>query len=258
MENNKKNNLIFYIEKDKGLFYVNDHEEPFVVQFPKDIVNNLEIVDSTKLQQLLVHFIADKEIKPTSILIVLGPDIIFEKQFENMALSLQHIEEEKFLDLVPFHRILTKTFRMQNKAHIVATNRDLVEQVASVFQEESFLVVGVVVLSSLQKKLPEIKESADLPHILKKIDTFKNCNLLVNLQQQERIISYKVPSLKNPQFIALISVFVLLIAILGFQVYTQLLSQKPVAPKTIEKVVSGITPVPIVTSPTPSSTPDEK
>lgn len=254
MENVKKQNAILYIEKDQGHLFISG-KEPLVMRFPKDIVSNLEIVDTTKFQQMVVHFLSAHEIKPMQVLLVLSPDIVFEKVLDTMPLSLQHIEKEKFMDVVPFNKIAIKTFRIQNKAYIVAANKDFIETVVQVLQEEASLVIGVVALSSIQKKLPEIKDANDLPNILKKIDTFKSYNVITVAEQQDGGISYKVPSFKNPQFIALISVFVLLLIVLGFEVYTQILHQEPHAASIQPiQVVKKVTPVPIVTSPTPSTT----
>jgi hypothetical protein len=246
---NKKQNAIFYIEKDKGSLYVSG-KDVLVMRFPKDIVSNLEIIDSTKFQQMIVHFMSSNEIKQMQVLVVLGPDVIFEIMLDDIALSLQHIEKEKFLDVVPFDKILTKTFQVHKKTQIIAANKDFAETLVDTLQEESWSVVGVVAFSSIQKKLPEVKEANDLPHILKKIDTFKSVNLLMIVQEQEGGISYKVPSLKNPQFIALVIVFVVLISVLGFQIYTQFLNQKTtIVPVTVKKEVKRI-PIPLVTSPT--------
>ena len=250
MDKNKKQNAVFYIEKDKGSLFISG-KDVLAMRFPKDIVSNLEINDSTKFQQMIVHFISSHEIKPLQVLVVLSPEVIFESMLDDVALSLQHIEKEKFLDVVPFNKILSKTFRINKKTHVIAANKDFAEVLVNTLQEESWSIVGVVAFSSIQKKLPEVKEASDLVNILKKIDTFKSVNLLTIVQEQDGGISYKVPSFKNPQFIALVVVFIVLISVLSFQIYTQFLSQKPVStPGTIQKEIEHIAPTITPSSPT--------
>lgn len=257
MDTTKKQSGILYTEKNKAVLYVTGAQNPMVMQFPRDIVKHLEIVDETKFQQLIVHFLVRHELKPMNLLIVLGSDITFEKELDNTPLSLLHVEEEKFLDIVPFHQIITKTFRINGKAYIIASNRSFTDKLIDTLHEESFSVLGVVPFSMMHIKLPELKTHADLPQLLKKIDTFKHYNLHVELEQQERKITYNVPSLKHPQFIALISVFILLLVILVIQVYTQFLSvqSKPkTTPKTIPVIKVLSTPT---ASPSAEITPQE-
>ncbi len=222
---NKKQNAILYIEKTQGILYVG--KESFTIRFPKDVISNGEVIDKGKLQLLFTNFITENKIPPVHVLLILSPEIIFEKKLSDMPLAIQHIEIEKFLDLVPFDSILTRTFRLPKKTTILVANKELCEVITDSLKAESCIPTGIVALNSLEEKLPSLKEKFDAQLILKKLDTFKSYNLDIRLEHQEKILSYKVPSLKNPQFIALISVFVLLFVILCTQVYIQLMSNKP-------------------------------
>src|SRR5260221_13724019 len=109
MNVSKKNISLFYIEKNKGIF-LQTGVKPLIFSFPEAVVNNLEIKDKSKFEQLIAHAIMQYEIKPTNILVVLSKEVLFEKELKDVPLSLQSSETEKFLDMVPLHHILTKTY----------------------------------------------------------------------------------------------------------------------------------------------------
>lgn len=247
MDFSKKQTAIFYLEKNKGVLYITNSATPFVVQFQQEAIDNLEIVDKSKFDQLLASFIIKNELKPMSVFVILARDVTLEKELENIPLSLQSAETEKFLAMVPFHRILSKTYNFSNKIIIVAVNRDLCENIISVFQENLFPVIGVIPLSVLEEKFPQIKEKFDKKFIFKKIENLKQYFLPLGLEHQEKILTYNVPSLKNMQFIVLIGIFTLLLIILGVQVYDRIsLSMSnvsPTGPAVTKKIIPTSTPI---------------
>lgn len=246
----KKQIAIFYIEKNKGILYTTS-STPFVVQFHHDAINNLEVVDKDKFAQLLTDFITKNELKPMNIFIVLGQEVTLEKELKNIPLSLQTIETEKFLEMVLFHHILSKTYNFSNKTIIVSANRDLCENIISAFGENLLTVTGVIPLSILEEKFPKIKEKFDEKFMLKKIENLKQYFLPLALEEPEKMLTYRVPSFKNPQFIALIGIFVLLLIILGVQLYFQISASKSYQPKpAVTKEI-----VPVTSTATPISSP---
>jgi hypothetical protein len=249
MDTQKKNKNIglLYIEKNTGSLYATHLTEPLIVAFPQDVVANMEIVDLGKFEHLLTAFITTNELQPMNILILLGKDVILEKQLENVPLSLQHIEEEKFLDMVPLHHVITKTYNFNTKTLIVATNKDFCERLVTILQEAQFSVLGVVPMSILEEKLPQLKEKFNQEVIFKKLPQLKQYFLPFGIEQQEKIFSYEVPSFKNAQFLTLISIFFVLLLILAVVFYVNIL-----APKHTQ--VSAPTPTPTI-EPTPRLSP---
>lgn len=256
MDFSKKQIAIFYLKKNKGILYVTNCKKPFVVEFRKDIIDNLEIIDKSKFEQLLSSVITKNELKPMNVFIILTHDITLEKELNNTPLSLQSAETEKFLDMVPFHQILTKTYNLNNKTIVVATNKDFCIDIINVFKENLFPAIGIIPLSILEEKFPLIKENFDDKFVLKKIENLNQYFFPLGLERQEKILTYKVPSLKNAQFIALIAIFVLLLIILGIQLYAQISPSVSKSPQTKPAVIKQIIPTPIA-SPSATITPDD-
>jgi len=254
MDTQKKNKNIglFYIEKDKGSLYAAHLTEPLIMLFPQDIVANMEIVAVDKFEQLLTTFITTNEVQPMNILILLGKDIILEKQLENIPLSLQHVEEEKFLDMVPLHHIVTKTYNFNTKTLIVAANKDFFERLINNLQEAQFSVLGVVPLPILEEKLPQLKEKFNQEVIFKKLPQLKQYFLPFGIEQQEKIFSYEVPSFKNVQFLVLISIFFALLLILGVIFYVKMLAPTHIQP-TLPTPTPTVEPTPRLSPSVPTS-----
>lgn len=257
MDFSKKQIAIFYIEKNKGVLYRSDSDKPLAVSFPQDAVNNLEIVDKNKFERTITNFITKNELKPTNVYVILSKHITFEKETKDVPLSLQNAETENFLEMVPFHQILSRTYNFSNKTIIVAADRDLCESLVKVFQENQFSVPGIIPLSILQEKLPKLEEEFDGKLVLQKISNLKQYFLPLGIETQERTFTYDIPSFKNPKFLSLIGVFVILLAILGVMLYFRMFSSVPMPKQNMNVKIYSITPT-VIASPSATLTPIDK
>lgn len=246
MDLSKKQIGIFLVSRQGGLLFLAGKDNPITITFPKNTVSHLEIIDRNSLEQVITTSITKEEIKHTTVYIVLDKDITFHKELKNIPFSLQSAEVERFIEMVPFHHILTKTYNFSNKTILVAANKDFCEGIVNAFVENQSLVGGIMPLVIFEEKLPQLQEHFDAKLAFKKIETLKQYFLSADFEQQEGLLTYTVPSLKNPQFIVLISIFILVLVILGVQIWTQVLtpSAKPHAIKaTIKKSGSQLPPV---------------
>lgn len=260
MNISKKQFAIFYIEKDKGTLY-RTGVKPIVIAFPQSIVTHLEIIDKSKFEQLITNVITLNELKPTNIFIVLSKEILFEKEIKDVPLSLQTIETEKFLDMVPFHHIVSKSYNFSNKTIIVAADKDFCVNILDVFKENLFPVIGVLPLSIIEEKFPLLKDTFIEKFDLQKIQNLKKYSLPLEIEQEEKMISNELPSFKNIRFVGLISLATFLLAVLGLQIYTQFLvpAAKPQSIKQVEvKQIVTVTPTPPIASPSAILYPTKK
>lgn len=233
MDVSKKHIGIFLIGKNGGSLFVAGRDEAIAIKFPKNVVSHLEVVDKNSFEQIITRSITEKEIKLAALYIVLDKDVTFHKELKNIPLSLQTAEVEKFTDMVPFQRLLTRTYNFSNKTIIVGANKDFCDEIVSAFAENQCPIVGFIPLVIFEEKLPHLQEHFDSRLAFKKIETIKQYFLSAGLGQQESLLTYTVPSLKNPQFIVLLSIFILVFVILGIQIWTQVLtsSSKSSSPK---------------------------
>lgn len=261
MDTHKKSKKtgILYIEKDKASIYAENFVNPFVITFSDDIVKNLEILDADKLNQLVSAFIEENKLEPLTLYMVLANDVIFEKRLENVPLSLQAADTEKFLNMVPVNTLLTKAYTFSKKTIVIAASKDFCDGFITAFAEDQFSVVGCIPYAILEEKFPQLKNTFDERFLLKKMSNLKQYFLPLGVEAQEKLLSYDVPSFKNLQFVGLVSIFALLLIILIIQAYTQLVVPMG-KPKTVKQVIIPTavptqTPTPTVPlNPSPSPT----
>lgn len=220
MEFSKKDIAIFYVKKNKGVFYSKAFPSADELSFPKDTIDNLEVVDKEKLSELIKSYLSAADVKPTSIIILLDRSITFGEKIENTAASLELAEVERFADIVPFHQVLSKTFKINNESKIVAVNGDLCRELVNIFKEESINVIGVVPMAILEKVIPGLKKDFNIKKILGKVHLVKQYSMLY-LPDQGIVITRTKPKFKSFQFVFLIGIFVILLFILFFIVYLQ-------------------------------------
>jgi len=224
MKFSKKDIAIFYIKKNKGVFYSKSLPSPVELSFPKDTIDNLEIVDKGKLSELIKSYLSTNDVKMTSIIILLDRGITFGEKIENTAPSLELAEVERFADIVPFHQVLSKTFKIKNESKIVAVNGDFCRELVNIFKEESINVIGVVPMSILEKVIPKLKKDFNIKIILGKMHLVKQYSMLY-LPDQGIVITRTKPKFKSFQFILLAGIFVILLFILFLIAYLQFFKQ---------------------------------
>lgn len=211
-----------YVEKDKGILYATDLDLPLTVSFPRDVIDNLEVVDKSKLDQIFSDFITKNKLKPMHVFIILNNSVTIEKELKEVPPSLQGVETEKFLDLVPFHQILSKTYNFSSKTIIATANRDLVGNIVSAFHENLFSVTGVIPQSILEELFFPEKKDFDQKIVLKKIENLKRYFFPLEIERHEKTFAHNTSLLKNVQFMILVGIFILLLIILCIQLYIQI------------------------------------
>ena len=102
MDFSKNHIAIFFIDKNKGIFFTSSEPKGIEIDFPKDILSHLEIIDKSKLEDFIHKFLEKNNIKPSRLFIVLGADTTFEKDITGISSFELNSETQKFLDIIPF------------------------------------------------------------------------------------------------------------------------------------------------------------
>src|SRR5205823_1914681 len=89
------NNAILFLKKDRLILF--SKQDPQQVLFPPEAVRHQEIVDQKLFEKVLTDFLA--QFKKNEGIIILGEDIIFQKQLPVTASSE---EMQSFYDTIPF------------------------------------------------------------------------------------------------------------------------------------------------------------
>jgi hypothetical protein len=227
MKSSKKQTAIFYVKKDEGILYAKKLSSPLTVQFPKDVVYNLDVISKEKLQLIIQSFIRENTIKPSNIFFILDKNVTFEKDIEEDSIPKQREEIEKFLDIVPFEKILSRVFRVRGNAKVIVANQEFYEELVSAFEEEEFSINAITPFSMLEKIMSTSKKDFDAKIASGKIAMLKQYSLLDVPDNQEKRITYTKPQAKSTQFIFLVSTFAVLLVVLFVLIYTQVFMSSP-------------------------------
>ncbi len=177
---------IVYLDRNSLLFFTEKGQQ-FTFQFPPGTVKELEIINVVEFTKGLQLFIQSQKIPPATVMIILSPDILYEKEFldplpnqsqadvkgdnntEKEKKSADQIQtqpvvdsrvvflEERsrqiqlFLDTIPFEEIASKNYKILKGIKVVATNKTFYETVITIFAKQLFLIDAVVPFTVLDK-----------------------------------------------------------------------------------------------------------
>ena len=112
--------------------------------FDPNILVNMEIVDLPKLSAKVAAFVAQYQIKPTEVVMIIDADICFVKKIESQQDEQISKEVQEFLDCVPISSPSYKLFKVGNESTLIVINRRLYEYIRQAFGAAGFNVTAVV------------------------------------------------------------------------------------------------------------------
>ena len=151
---------------------------PSGFKFPPEVVKDLEVVNSPQLEILIRTFITQHQLSPTSLIIILSPDVYFEKDLTGTE-SERVAQVQEFLDAVPLLSASFKVFKVQNSQRLIVINRALYESVKRSFEEQGFKVVAVSPAAILaDTKISNLLSAQSCRLILRRVDYIKQNSFL--------------------------------------------------------------------------------
>lgn len=210
----KKQNGVLWLDKTGLSLYLEN--KPFLrLNFPPEMINNLEIVDKLKLQNLIHSFINQNSLSFLSLIVIITAEVLFEKDWSLPQTDTQLKEEEDFLDSIPFENVLEHSWIKDNKKKLIAANQDLITTLEDCFEKENcnFMAVFPYFLFGAGVRDESVKE------IWKKLDSFKHDSLLEKEKEfgNEKNPSNSQTGSNNRSLLRfLIPIFVILIGVLAF------------------------------------------
>lgn len=135
-----------------SLEFVVPNEPVVVFNFPASAASDMEIKDKWEYKKSLIKFLIDSKIKGNNWLLVLSPELIFEREIKAIGQSEIDKAVKEYIDELPFppenidHRLLMKEGHM----YIQASNRDLFQTTANTFRSTGSKVLGILTMSILK------------------------------------------------------------------------------------------------------------
>lgn len=111
--------------------------------FPPDVVNYLEVIDETKLQQLIQSFINQYKLPEQRVYLIIGPDALIEKEMLSGQPGTENEEEKRILDSMPFENIYSKKYVSDKKIKIACFNANFYQVLQSAFEKSGWQIESV-------------------------------------------------------------------------------------------------------------------
>lgn len=210
-------NEVLLLVRDR--FYLYDGSAVLTLEFPPNIVRDLDIKDRNGLQDLVTLFIQNNKLVPAQIFFVLSEAVCFSKDFPITApTNVATIETgtKEFIDSIPFSSVVSKIYKTPTTMRVVGSNQDLIDVIFGAFEGKGFGISSLFPANIF----PEFGNVTDLtPVMAQKI--ISNGEMIIaasmvgeRIVKEQQLATSQTAVPKNKMLPYLIGVFALLIIIL--------------------------------------------
>ena len=259
MDFSKKPLTVIYIDKNKALFYFENTKITLQLDFPPNVISDLDLLSKERLEELIDTFINSNNLKDSKFeaVLVFSPVSAFEKDFLGDLPKDKEVEIKKFIDLVPFEEVQSKEYKLGKKTKVVAINKTLYDSIINIFKKRNIFVSSVLPFSVLQEISTELTHSVSLGFIAAKSDSYKQYSLINGNEDNPGNDKQKIGFIqkKNIRIYVLAGVFLILLLVLIVLVITTLLPANN--PQKNQIVLPTFTPTPTVEEIIPTVSPSE-
>ena len=209
-------NEVLLLARDR--LYLYNGGEILSLEFPANIVHDVDIQDSNALYELVTMFIQNNKLTPAQLFFVLSESVCFSKDFaEGDAKTSAGIEEgtKAFTDTIPFSSVVFKAYKTANTLRVVGSNQDLIDTILNAFEDKGFGLSALVpanIFSELgtTSVLTPVMAQA----ILGKRDAVITASMVGARTEDQQLATSQTAVPKNKILPYLIGIFVVLILIL--------------------------------------------
>jgi hypothetical protein len=117
---------------------------PLILNFSTSAVLDLEIINPQELTEQIKGFVAQNQIKPTHLVLIMGSDVCFEKDLTGLRPDETVAQTQMFIDKVPIASVSSKIFKSQNHIKLIVINRFFYQSIKDAFDSLGFIVEVVV------------------------------------------------------------------------------------------------------------------
>ncbi len=265
MTQNVKSKGVLYLEKNRLQIYVEGKPNVLVFDLSPTVSHDIEIFNRGELEKGLLAVAKNNTLPATEYTLILAQNILFEKDISPPSAE----EIQKFLDAVPFEYISSRQFPNENGVRVVAANRDFYSVFNEFFEQYGSSILTIVPYFAVNPQMNGLDEQS-IATVFSQSRQLMNFSLTDTNDKEELIIRTLTKDQKkseetqknNRNLFALLSVFVLLIGVLGFMLLKPAAkpakpviqaAPAPIEPTVVEPTASSSLPITIPPSPSVSS-----
>ncbi len=228
-----KDRAIVYIDKSSVGLYTPKLGRIVTVPFPTNAVSDIELMDYDSFDIFMKTFLDENHILPHEALIILSPQVIFEKKIMEQGSIARAELIQEFNDAVPFDDVASKIYTIDGLSSAIATNNELLNAFKRFFKANSWYVLSIMPMTALDKPYAS-KTTLDndiVQYAMRKFDELKQLDM--SDQDEPTDESYfkynNTPSKHSKTTVPiLLAVFAVLIGVLGFLLWMQRIPQQPI------------------------------
>ena len=186
---------------------------------PTTIINNMEVINKDALYQLVTDWLKQRTYINTEIVWLLGSQLCFEHVITSTDPDKIDSEIVQFIDTVPFEEVLSKTYVSGAVRQLTAVNKLLITSFIQAFSLHGYTTRAVVPARLVSQTDNLTLDIAKLTY--KKENELERNTIFVVTPTQPVVTTTKPAITEKPksQLPLLITVFTILLAVLGFVIY---------------------------------------
>lgn len=150
---------VLYLTRDKLQIYSPYFPQIFEFRFVPELIRDMEIINSELLENVLKMFIANSKIPPSNMIMVLADNASFIKDIsvtQDLLIEVQkqsaqknpgkvmdellQQEANKYIEHLPFEKIMNKTFPLKGGIRVYAVNQDFYDAFKVIFEHMKFSI----------------------------------------------------------------------------------------------------------------------
>lgn len=138
-------NQVLFLTRDR--LYLYDGNKILVLNFPVNIIHDLDVKDKDGFYNLVSTFIQNNKLVPAQLFFILSESVCFSKDFVVSATEGEArvtVESKEFIDTIPFSSVVSKIYKTANNYRAVGCNQDLIDTIFEAFQNKGFGVSALI------------------------------------------------------------------------------------------------------------------
>ncbi|HKC05026.1 MAG TPA: hypothetical protein VKC54_04105 [Patescibacteria group bacterium] len=142
---NEGRDIVLFLANGRLYIYLGDGI--VVLEFPPEVVRDIDIKNKEALANLVITFIQANKITPAQIFFVLSESVCFSKDFkvaDSLNTTRVDADVQSFIDSIPFNSVISKIYKTPTTYRVVGSNQDLIDVILDVFISKGFGLTALV------------------------------------------------------------------------------------------------------------------
>ena len=140
----QKLKIVIYLRQNSLELHEIDSVETQKLIFSKSVYKNGEVIDMEKFKDEIIEFLIKLSMIPQDSVIILADGVFFQKSFHLISDFNEKIKHFHKEINIPKNDLAEKIIKTKNTVYCLATNKSIYELVMYVFQEQGWIIEGVV------------------------------------------------------------------------------------------------------------------